>query len=105
MCVSCEHKFQRLTPAGADEHPLAGGGVGDGSVVMDEGGVEGHTIHIEGHRGELDTEWKVMPLTVTHLLGGEKTESTWAWTKETAEIPFIYRSIQIFYLSKCTNTK
>lgn len=38
-----------FTPAGADEHPLAGGGVGDGSVVMDEGRVEGHAIDIQGH--------------------------------------------------------
>lgn len=38
-----------FTPAGADKHPLAGGRVGDGSVVMDEGGVEGHTIDIQGH--------------------------------------------------------
>lgn len=45
-----------FTPAGADEHPLAGGGVGDGSVVMDEGRVEGHAIDIQGHRRKLDAE-------------------------------------------------
>lgn len=38
-----------LTPAGADEHPLKGGGVGDGAVVVDKGRVKGHTIHIQGH--------------------------------------------------------
>lgn len=60
MYVSCgfaEHNFPVfLTPAGADEHPLAGDGVGDGSVVVDEGGVEGHAVDIQGHRGELDAE-------------------------------------------------
>lgn len=38
-----------FTPAGADEHPLAGGRVGNGSVVMDQGGVEGHTVDVQGH--------------------------------------------------------
>lgn len=52
MYVSSEftqHKYVHLTPAGADEHPLAGDRVGDGSVVVDEGGVEGHTVHVQGH--------------------------------------------------------
>lgn len=35
-----------LTPAGADDHPLTGGGVGDGAVVVDQGGVKGHTINV-----------------------------------------------------------
>lgn len=71
MYVSCgftQHKFRFLTPAGTNEHPLMGGRVRDGSVVMDKGRVKGHTIHVQGHWGELDTEWKMMPLTVTHLL-------------------------------------
>lgn len=48
-CESTQHKCQCPTPAGADEHPLAGGGVRDGSVVVDESRVEGHTVHIQGH--------------------------------------------------------
>ena len=56
-----------LTPASADNHSLMGGGVGNGTVVVDEGGVEGHPVYVQGHRGELDAERQVMPLTVTHL--------------------------------------
>lgn len=82
-CGYAVHKFQCVTPAGADEHPLAGGGVGDGSVVVDEGGVEGHTVDVQGHWGELDTEWKMMPLTVTHLSDRDDMEATWARTTET----------------------
>lgn len=84
-CESTQHKCQCPTPAGADEHPLAGGGVRDGSVVVDESRVEGHTVHIQGHWGELDAEWQMMPLAVTHLLDGQHN-STWAWTKQTVEI-------------------
>lgn len=56
-----------FTPAGADSHPLTGGGVGDGSVVVDQGGVESHAVDVQGHRGKLHAERKVMPLAVTHL--------------------------------------
>lgn len=45
-----------FTPAGADGHPLTGGGVGDGSVVVDQGGVESHAVDIQGHRGKLHAE-------------------------------------------------
>lgn len=61
----------KFTPAGADEHPLTGCRVGDGPIVMNESGVKGHTVHIESHRWELDTERKVVPLAVTHLWAGE----------------------------------
>lgn len=60
--------LQLLTPTGTDDHPLTGDRVGDGAVIVDEGGVKGHSINVQGHRGELDTERQVMPLTVTHLL-------------------------------------
>lgn len=65
-----------FTPAGTNEHPLTGSRVGDGSVVVNESGVKGHTVHIESHRRELDTEGEMMPLTVTHLQDGENMEST-----------------------------
>lgn len=48
-CGFTEHKFQCLTPAGTNEHPLAGGRVGDGAIVMDEGRVECHAVHVKGH--------------------------------------------------------
>ena len=35
-----------FTPAGADGHPLTGGRVGDGPVVVDEGRVKGHSVHV-----------------------------------------------------------
>lgn len=38
-----------FTPAGADEHPLARDWVGYGAVVVDEGRVKGHAVHVEGH--------------------------------------------------------
>lgn len=79
MWIADSLNMHFFTPAGADEHPLAGGGVGDGSIVMDEGRVEGHAIDIQGHRWKLDAEWKMMPLTVTHLFDGDKMRSTWDW--------------------------
>lgn len=57
----------KITPACSDDQPLVWCWVGDGSVVMDERGVKGHTIHVECNRGELHTKGQVMPLTVTHL--------------------------------------
>ena len=66
----------RLTPAGPDDHPLAGGGVRDGSVVMDECRVKGHTVHIQSDGRELDAERQVMPLTVTHL--AETRQNQWS---------------------------
>lgn len=53
---NCRCSERDFTPAGADEHSLARGGVRDGSVVVDEGGVKCHAIDVQGHRGELDTE-------------------------------------------------
>lgn len=76
--------FQRLTPAGTDEHSLTGSWVGDGTVVMDEGGVKGHSIYIQGYWGELDTQGKMMPLTVTHLMERDEVYFTgvnWCLTK------------------------
>lgn len=85
LTENCRFTEHRFTPAGANKHPLAGGRVGDGSIVMDECGVEGHAINVQGHRGELDTERKMMPLAVTHLLGKDNIASIWTETKVTAE--------------------
>lgn len=52
---------------GSDDQPLVWCGVGNGSVVVDESRVKRYTIHIEGDRGELDTQRQMMPLAVTHL--------------------------------------
>lgn len=86
-----------LTPAGTDEHALTRGGVRDGSVVVDEGGVKGHSIHVKGHWWELDAEWKMMPLAVTHLLEGDNMESAW--------VHYLGGMItQTLYLNKSTTT-
>lgn len=87
-----------FTPAGADEHPLARDRVGNGTVVMDEGGVKGHAIHVEGHRGELDAEGEVMPLTVAHLQGPLMHYKKWI-------LDWQHRSTLFFYsghLRYCT---
>jgi hypothetical protein len=43
---------------------------------VDEGGVEGDSVHVQCHRGELDTEGQVMPFAVTHLARKEGHEDT-----------------------------
>lgn len=73
-CTTASKTRQCLTPAGSDDHPLAGLRVGDGSVVMDESGIEGHAIHIQSHGRELDAEGEMMPLAVTHLLDRDNIE-------------------------------
>lgn len=55
-CGYTECKFPCVTPGGSNEHPLAGGRVGDGSVVVDESRVKGHAVDIQRHGGELDAE-------------------------------------------------
>lgn len=55
------------TPARSDDQSLARGGTRDGTTVVYECRVEGHAVHIESDRGELDTEGEVMPFAVAHL--------------------------------------
>ena len=62
------------TPACANDNTLMRSRVGNHAIVMDKGGVEGHTINVESDGGELDTQGEVMPLAVTHLGEGQGDE-------------------------------